>query len=66
LVAATGLRISEALHLQCGDVDVDQALLTVRETKFRKSRNVPLHPTVVIAVQRYMKIRVRVPVDRDH
>lgn len=59
LIAATGLRISEALHLQCGDVDVDQALLTVRKTKFRKSRNVPLHPTVVIAMQRYMKIRAR-------
>ena len=59
LIAATGLRISEALHLQCGDVDADQAVLTVRKTKFRKSRHVPLHPTVVTALQGYMKVRTR-------
>jgi integrase len=59
LIAATGLRISEALHLQCGDVDADQAVLTVRKTKFRKSRNVPLHQTVVTALQGYMKVRAR-------
>lgn len=57
LIAATGLRLSEALHLLCSDVDLDQALLTVRETKFRKSRHVPLHPTVVAALQRYLQVR---------
>ena len=37
-----GLRISEALALTLGDVDVDQAYLRIRETKFFKSRLVPL------------------------
>lgn len=59
LIAATGLRISEALNLRCGDVDLDQGLLTVRMTKFRKSRHVPVHPTVVTELRRYMAIRQR-------
>ena len=41
LLAATGLRVSEALHLQRVDVDLEQGLLCVRQTKFRKSRYVP-------------------------
>ena len=53
LIAATGLRISEALNLRCGDVDLDQGLLTIRKTKFRKSRHVPVHRTVVTALRRY-------------
>lgn len=59
LIAATGLRLSEALHLRCGDVDLDQGVLTVRNTKFRKSRHVPVHPTVAAALKRYMVVRVR-------
>jgi integrase len=59
LIAATGLRLSEALHLRCGDVDLDQGVLTVRNTKFRKSRHVPLHPTVVAALNRYVEVRAR-------
>ena len=59
LIAATGLRISEALHLRCGDVDHDQGVLTVRNTKFRKSRHVPMHPTVATALNRYMAVRSR-------
>ena len=59
LIAATGLRLSEALHLHCGDVDFDQGVLTVRNTKFRKSRHVPMHATVVAALQRYMAVRAR-------
>jgi integrase len=38
LIAATALRISEALHLQCADVDLANGTLTVRKTKFSKSR----------------------------
>lgn len=66
LIAATGLRLSEALHLRCGDVDLDQGVLTVRNTKFRKSRHVPLHPTVVEALNRYVVVRARHgAIDRD-
>jgi integrase len=59
LIAATGLRQSEALHLHCGDVNLDDAVLTVRNTKFRKSRHVPIHPTVVAALRRYLLVRKR-------
>ena len=46
-IAATGLRLSEALHLRCSDIDLGCGQLTVRQTKFCKSRLVPLHPTAV-------------------
>jgi len=59
LIAATGLRLSEALHLHCGDLDFDRGVLTVRNTKFRKSRHVPLHATVMAELQRYLAVRVR-------
>ncbi len=47
LMAVTGMRISEIIHLDDGDVDLDQQLLTVRLTKFSKSRLIPLHPFTV-------------------
>jgi integrase len=59
LIAATGLRISEALNLRRADVDLDHGLLMIRETKYRKSRVVPLHLTVVRALARYVKLRDR-------
>lgn len=57
LIASTGLRLSEAIRLQFRDVDLSQKLLTVRETKFKKSRLVPLHPTVSRALHRYSGLR---------
>ena len=57
LLAATGLRISEALHLRYGDVDFTHGIVTVRQTKFSKSRLVPLHPTVCAALERYRAVR---------
>lgn len=59
LLAATGLRISEAIALRRCDVELDRALLTVRQTKFRKSRVLPLHPTTVQALRRYVSVRDR-------
>ncbi len=59
LLAATGLRISEALHLQAQDVDLVHGILTVRQTKFRKSRLVPLHSTTVVALKRYIEAQRR-------
>lgn len=47
LIACTGLRISEALALKCGDVDLDEAVLTVRAGKRGRTRLVPLHPSAV-------------------
>jgi len=59
LIAATGLRLSEALRLHCADVDLDTGMLTVRQTKFAKSRLVPLHPTAVQALKQYLTLRQR-------
>lgn len=57
LIAATGLRISEALKLRLGDVT--EAGLTIRETKFRKNRIVPIHPTTRCALNVYLKKRAK-------
>ena len=59
LLAATGLRVSEALAFRRCDVALDAALLTVRQSKFRKSRLVPIHPTTVEALRRYARLRDR-------
>ena len=65
LIAATGLRISEALNLRLHDVRPD-GVLHVRHTKFGKSRLLPLHPTVVTALGHYLEQRRRVAVTDDH
>jgi integrase/recombinase XerD len=60
LLVSTGLRISEALRLAQADVDLAAGVLTVRETKFRKTRLVPLHPSASRALGRYAAQRDRV------
>ena len=64
LLAATGLRVSEALHLRIGDFS-DHGL-TIRETKFRKSRFIPLHATTCAALKRYITSRRAVACTTDH
>ena len=59
LMASTGLRVSEALHLRDDDVDLKRGMLTIRQTKFAKSRLLPVHPTTVAALAKYRKTRVR-------
>lgn len=58
LIAATGLRVSEALALRLKDV-LPGGVLHIRETKFGKSRLVPLHESVVEALDRYLDARRR-------
>lgn len=53
LIAATGVRLSEAMSLERDDVDLDTGVLIVRLTKFGKSRLVPLHPTTCEALRSY-------------
>jgi integrase len=53
LLAVTGLRISEALALQRGDVDLDDGVLTIRHTKFGKSRFIPIHTTTCKVLRSY-------------
>lgn len=53
LIAVAGLRHSEALNLDRDDVDLSQGIITIRETKFGKSRLIPLHTTTVAALSDY-------------
>jgi integrase/recombinase XerD len=55
LLSATGLRISEALKLTVADVTRDGLL--IHETKFRKTRLVPLHDTAAAGLRRYLARR---------
>jgi integrase len=61
LIAATGLRISEATGLKRADVDCQRHLLHIRDSKFGKSRLVPLHPSVMCALRHYARRRDRDP-----
>ena len=59
LLAITGMRVGEAIRLDRGDVDLANELLTVRDSKFGKSREVALHSSTIIALQRYLSRRDR-------
>ena len=64
LMAVTGLRRSEAVALRLEDVTPDGLL--VRETKFRKSRLVPLHTSTWRALERYLQLRAHTGSGDDH
>jgi integrase len=57
LLAASGLRIGEAIKLDRSDVDWAQGVLLICESKFGKSRLVPLHPTSMQALAGYARLR---------
>lgn len=57
VLASTGLRPGEALRLDVGDVDLAGGVLTVRESKFGKSRFVPLDESVRTALIDYSTLR---------
>jgi len=59
LIAAAGLRVSEALSLLDTDVDLSDGTLMVRQTKFAKSRLLPLHPSTVKVLVCYRQLRSR-------
>lgn len=54
LMAATGLRTSEAFRLEVTDVDVKEQQLLVRCSKFGKTRHLPLHPSTLTALEHYV------------
>jgi integrase len=53
LLAATGLRLSEALGLERTDLNLESPSLTIRQTKFKKSRLVPIHVSTAKALADY-------------
>lgn len=57
LLAATGLRLGEALALDRDDVDLSAGVLAIRRAKFGKSRFVPVHDSTRGALQRYARRR---------
>jgi integrase len=59
LLAVTGLRISEALNLESRDVNWAEGVLTIRTSKFGKSRLVPLHPTTKVVLSDYALQRIQ-------
>jgi integrase len=59
LLSVSGLRIGEARNLELQDVDLKEALLTVRDAKFGKSRLVPLHASTCNVLADYMARRER-------
>ena len=59
LLSVTGLRLSEALNLQLGDVDLEQAVLTIRGAKLGRWRLVPIHPSTCTVLADYLKRRER-------
>jgi len=54
LLAVTGIRVGEALALDRDDIDTGDHVLTIRLTKFGKSREVPVHSTTLEALQAYL------------
>lgn len=60
LLAATGLRPGEAAALENQDVDFEGGVLIIRESKFDKSRLVPIHVSVVTALEEYAEERNRI------
>jgi integrase/recombinase XerD len=65
LLASTGLRVGEALRLQIDQVklDLDLPQLHILETKFHKSRVVPLHPSTATHLRHYQAQRARLHYD---
>jgi integrase len=64
LLAATGMRVSEALDLLLSDIHTDGLL--IRKTKFQKTRLVPLHETAVKGLRQYLACRRRLHPGGEH
>jgi integrase len=59
LLAVTGMRMREPIQLHCNDVDLKDGILTVLQTKFGKSRLVPIHPSTQRILRQYASRRNR-------
>src|SRR6266852_8766663 len=60
LLAVTGMRIGEAIRLDREDLDLEAGVLTVRLSKFGKSRELPLHASTLDALHAYLRRRDQV------
>ncbi|ETR69033.1 MAG: integrase/recombinase [Candidatus Magnetoglobus multicellularis str. Araruama] len=57
LLSVTGMRIQEVTNLNQKDVDLDEGLITIQETKFRKSRIIPIHESTQKMLNQYIAKR---------
>jgi integrase/recombinase XerD len=57
LLSVTGARVGEAIRLDRPDLSLDEGLVTIRDSKFGKSRQLVLHPTTVEALRTYLRRR---------
>jgi len=57
LAYCAGLRMGEIVHLSVGDVRLDEGLIEIRDTKFFKSRRLPLTSSVMEALRKYLQAR---------
>jgi integrase/recombinase XerD len=60
LLASTGLRVGEALALDGADFDWQLGMLVVRQSKYRKSRLVPVHASTLDRLRQYQEKRNRI------
>jgi integrase/recombinase XerD len=66
LLAATGLRVNEAIALTRDDVDLSRGLLTIRQAKFDRTRQLPVHPSTVEVLAAYTELRDELFPHPDH
>jgi integrase len=59
LLAVTGMRVGEVIALDQDDVDLHGGVLTIRQAKFGKQRQLPVHATTVAALRRYAAVRAQ-------
>jgi integrase/recombinase XerD len=59
LLAVTGCRLGEVIRLNRADLGQDGGIVTIRDSKFAKSRQVPLHPSTLAALADYGQLRDR-------
>jgi integrase len=57
LLTVTGMRVGEAIRLDRGDLDLARGVLTVRESKFGKTRLLPRHQSTTDALRGYLRLR---------
>jgi len=57
LIAACGLRLSEAVELKDSDIDLKVGIITIRRTKFNKTRSIPVDETTRVALEKYVLAR---------
>lgn len=57
LLAVTGMRVGEAIRLDAGDLDWARGVLVIRDSKFERSREVPLHESTLNVLRAYERLR---------